>query len=192
VIYGRSDCFGYALDSSAAACVSGTPPAITVNAGTTVVLQINSVASHPVVINVAPGGSAFSGATPASPVTVGTITIVVPASGVTTLYYECSVHGFFGVINVIGSTTAVSSSTASTTSTTAGTSTTTGTDTTSTTATTLSSTAIGTSTTTGGGGTTTSSSSTARTASGASHVSPTLFTMVVALFMAICGAKIMA
>ena len=43
----------------------------------------------------------FAGATPTS-TTSGTMTLVIPATGFpTTLYYECNLHFFFGVITVV-------------------------------------------------------------------------------------------
>jgi len=119
-----SSCFGYAVNGSACVtCTSGALctglPTYTLAAGQTHSFVISgSMTSHPLVITTATtlSGAAvlYSGASPNSLTgsATGTITITIPASEtLTTLYYMCAVHGFYGVIMI--SAASMTSSTAS-------------------------------------------------------------------------------
>ncbi len=87
--------------------VSGNPT-INLTAGVTNVLVINTTTfpDHPVVITSNPvlGDTAdwYSGASPQN-INTGNMTLETPSSGFPTkLYYMCSVHGFFGEIDLSG------------------------------------------------------------------------------------------
>jgi len=79
-------------------------PPIFVTAGTTNTFTITVASPHPVeIVTNSPGPTAthFTGATPTT-VTSGTMTLVIPATNYpSTLFYECSQHFFYGVINVL-------------------------------------------------------------------------------------------
>ena len=84
--------------------VNNSPP-LTLTAGQTYTFTINTASFHPmeIVTSDPSTGSAphFGGATPTS-TSLGTMTLVIPATGFpTTLYYECNVHFFYGVITVV-------------------------------------------------------------------------------------------
>ena len=86
--------------------VNNCPP-LTLAAGQTYTFTMQVGAFHPMVV----GTNASTGATTpaeyeyvnAAPqeITSGTITLVIPATGYpTNLYYQCNIHGFYGVITV--------------------------------------------------------------------------------------------
>lgn len=88
--------------------VDGGPianPTITMQVGSTNNLTIETASFHPVVISTAPNaliGRRYSGATPQN-ISTGTISVMVPSNGFpTALYYVCSVHGFYGLIDIVG------------------------------------------------------------------------------------------
>ena len=86
--------------------VDGSPannPSIQLQAGVTNVLNIQTASFHPVVIlNTPTVTDLYSGASPQN-VNSQPIDLVTPATGFpTNLYYMCSVHQFFGKINIIG------------------------------------------------------------------------------------------
>ena len=79
-------------------------PPLTLNAGQTYTFSVSTASFHPMgIVTNTPG----SGATPytnSSPVATssGTVTLVIPATNFpSTLYYECHVHFFYGVISVL-------------------------------------------------------------------------------------------
>lgn len=88
--------------------VSGTPtnncPPLVLTAGTTNQFVVSVQSFHPFnIVTNAPGPSAvnYSGASPQA-VTSSTMTVIIPATNYpTTLYYECSKHFFYGVINIV-------------------------------------------------------------------------------------------
>jgi hypothetical protein len=84
-------------------------PLLNLTAGATYHLIIGVASLHPVVIATNNTGGflnppinfAYSSASPQSVIS-GSITITLPATNYpTTLYYQCNVHDFFGVINVL-------------------------------------------------------------------------------------------
>ncbi len=80
-------------------------PPLTLTAGQTYTFNISTAFFHPmeIVTNV-PANASDVHYTNANPVntTSGTMTLVIPATNFpTTLYYECSVHFFYGVITVV-------------------------------------------------------------------------------------------
>jgi hypothetical protein len=84
-------------------------PALNLTAGATYQLIIGTASFHPVVIATNNTGNflsppinfSYSNASPQA-VFSGSITITLPATNYpTTLYYQCNVHDFFGVINVL-------------------------------------------------------------------------------------------
>ncbi len=87
---------------------SGRPtnncPPIFVTAGTTNTFNISVQSFHPIrVVTNSPGPTAttYTGAAPQG-LTAGTMTLIIPATNFpSTLYYECSTHFFYGVINVL-------------------------------------------------------------------------------------------
>lgn len=90
--------FAFAVDN-----VAGSNPTIELNAGVTNILNIQTAAFHPVVITTAPSTSPqFANASPqnvfSQPITIKTATTNFP----TTLYYVCSIHGFFGQLHFNG------------------------------------------------------------------------------------------
>lgn len=95
-----SPTFGYSVDGSPA-----TNPVIVMQVGSTNLLTINTAAFHPVVIANSPalnGADRYANATPQN-ISSGTIAVTIPANGFPTqLYYVCSVHGFFGLIDIQG------------------------------------------------------------------------------------------
>jgi hypothetical protein len=91
--------------------VDGSPqnsPTISLTAGVTNVLQINTASIHPVIITTDPTpfttANEYSGASPQG-ITTGPISLVTPGSGFPSkLYYMCDVHWFFGEIDLTGVT----------------------------------------------------------------------------------------
>jgi hypothetical protein len=86
-----------------AAPTNNSPP-LTLTAGQTYTFSINTATFHPMaIVSDSPGPAAtyYPGATPTS-TNLGTMTLVIPATGFpTTLYYQCNVHYFYGVITVV-------------------------------------------------------------------------------------------
>ena len=86
-----------------AAPTNNSPP-LTLTAGQTYTFNITNSVIHPMeIVSTSPsnGATHFTGATPTS-TTSGTMTLVIPATGFpTTLYYECNLHFFYGVITVV-------------------------------------------------------------------------------------------
>ncbi len=77
-------------------------PTIELQAGVTNILNIQTVSFHPVVVTTTPLTSAlYSGASPqnvfSQPIALETPEVGFPS----TLYYMCSIHGFFGQINLL-------------------------------------------------------------------------------------------
>src|SRR3954463_7949726 len=90
----------YSVDGSPA-----TNPSFPLFAGTTNTLTINTTPGafgHPVVIttNNLSVGARFTNAAPQN-ISSGTITLKVPANFVGPLYYMCTVHGFWGQIDIV-------------------------------------------------------------------------------------------
>lgn len=91
--------------------VDGSPqnsPTINLSAGVTNILQINTASIHPVIITTDPTpftlANEYAGASPQS-ISSGPIALSTPASGFPSkLYYMCSVHWFFGEIDLTGIT----------------------------------------------------------------------------------------
>lgn len=89
--------------------VDGTPnnPTINLTAGVTNILQINTTPGfHPVIITTDPApftfANEYSGASPQN-ISTAPMSLVTPASGFPSkLYYMCSVHWFFGEIDLTG------------------------------------------------------------------------------------------
>jgi len=83
--------------------VDGGPndnPTISLQAGVTNIPDIQTFTNHPVVILTADTFSRYSGASPQD-VFDKPISLVTPSSSFpTTLYYVCSIHGFFGEIHL--------------------------------------------------------------------------------------------
>jgi hypothetical protein len=84
--------------------LNNSPP-LTLTAGQTYTFTISDASIHPmeIVTSTPSSGSAphYTNATPVS-TTSGTMTLVIPATGFpTTLYYECAIHFFYGVITVV-------------------------------------------------------------------------------------------
>ena len=86
-----------------------TNPTLNLTAGATYRLFVGVTSFHPVVIatnntgNFAnpPVNFSYASASPQN-ISSGTITLTLPAANYpTTLYYQCNVHDFFGVINVL-------------------------------------------------------------------------------------------
>jgi hypothetical protein len=79
---------------------TGGNPTINLTAGVTNILRINSSGSHPVVITKTINTSdRYTNASPQN-INSGSITLNTPGTGFpTTLFYMCSVHGFFGQIS---------------------------------------------------------------------------------------------
>jgi hypothetical protein len=80
-------------------------PPLTLTAGQTYTFTVNTtVGFHPmeIVTNTPHSGAIhYTNATPVS-TSSGTMTLVIPATGFpTTLYYECALHFFYGVITVL-------------------------------------------------------------------------------------------
>jgi hypothetical protein len=92
--------FFYSIDGGAA-----QNPTITMAVGSTNNLTISSSSIHPVVIANSPannGANRYSGATPQN-ISSGTLKVTIPSNGFpTALYYVCSIHGFYGLIDIIG------------------------------------------------------------------------------------------
>src|SRR6185503_20615420 len=79
-------------------------PTITVTRGVTYTFDVNTAADHPFEIVVDQNtGVAYNDGVVNNNISTGTITFTVPQSAPDTLYYICSIHFFFGVINVVGS-----------------------------------------------------------------------------------------
>src|SRR5205085_11436439 len=95
-----SPTFGYSVDGSPA-----TNPTIPMVVGSTNLLTINVSAIHPVVIAKSPafnGTDRYTNATPQN-ISSGTIRVTIPPVAFpTVLYYVCSVHGFYGKIDIQG------------------------------------------------------------------------------------------
>jgi hypothetical protein len=83
--------------------INNSPP-LTLTAGQTYTFNVSTASFHPMeVVSTSPGSGAthFPGATPTT-TSSGTMTLVIPATGFpTTLYYQCAVHFFYGVITVV-------------------------------------------------------------------------------------------
>jgi hypothetical protein len=83
--------------------VNNSPP-LTLTAGQTYTFSISTASFHPMeIVTNTPGGGAthYANATPTT-TSSGTMTLVIPATNFpTTLYYECSVHFFYGVITIV-------------------------------------------------------------------------------------------
>lgn len=87
--------------------VNNCPP-LTLYAGSTYTFTMQATALHPMVVATnastglpAPLSLAYDNASPQD-ISTGTITLVLPATGFpTNLYYQCNVHGFYGVITVL-------------------------------------------------------------------------------------------
>lgn len=81
-------------------------PLLTLVAGNTYVFTMQASLFHPMVVvtqttGVPPATFAYSNASPQD-IYTGAITLSIPRTNYpTTLYYECNVHGFYGVINII-------------------------------------------------------------------------------------------
>jgi hypothetical protein len=79
-------------------------PPLTLAAGATYTFNISVSSTHPFeIVTNSPGPAAihYTNATPTS-TTMGTITLVIPATNFpSTLYYECNQHFFYGVITVV-------------------------------------------------------------------------------------------
>ena len=92
------DSYGYSVDGSAP-----INPTIQLNAGVTNILDIQTSLDHPVIITTTPTTDAstwFIGAAPQD-VNSEPIALTTPSSGYpTVLYYVCSVHGFYGEIDI--------------------------------------------------------------------------------------------
>ncbi len=102
----------YAVDgvttTNTAGFFTNNSPPLTLVAGNTYMFTMEAASIHPMVI-----GTNFSTGTPppsmfeysnASPQDIfsGTLTLTIPATNFpTTLYYQCSVHGFYGVITIV-------------------------------------------------------------------------------------------
>ena len=88
--------FAFSVDGSAA-----NNPTISLVAGVTNILIINTSSFHPVVItSTAVTSNTYSNASPQN-INSGNINLTTPTSGFpTTLYYMCKIHGFFGQINI--------------------------------------------------------------------------------------------
>ena len=89
--------------------IPGNDPVLNLTAGATYKLIIGVSGLHPVVIATNNTGNflnppvnfSYSGGSPQN-IAAGTITLTIPATNYpTTLYYQCNVHDFFGVINVL-------------------------------------------------------------------------------------------
>lgn len=85
--------------------VNNSPP-LTLQAGKTYTFTMQAAPIHPMVVVTQHTGSPPSTFeyTNASPqiVTTGTITLTIPATNFPgTLYYQCNVHGFYGIITVV-------------------------------------------------------------------------------------------
>ena len=95
-----SPTFGYSVDGSPA-----TNPTISMVVGSTNLLTINTSVIHPVVIANSPnlnGADRYTNATPQN-ISSGTIRVTIPSLAFpTVLYYVCSVHGFYGKIDIQG------------------------------------------------------------------------------------------
>jgi len=97
--------FHFAITNTPGIDPAATNPTITISAGATYTFTINTAAGfHPVDINTNTSfpfaSNAFAGASPQN-ISSGTITLTIPPTNFpTTLYYICTVHGFFGQINV--------------------------------------------------------------------------------------------
>jgi hypothetical protein len=89
--------------------VDGTPnnPTINLTAGVTNILQINTTAGfHPVIVTTDPApftfANEYSGASPQN-IATAPMALITPASGFPPkLYYMCSIHWFFGEIDLTG------------------------------------------------------------------------------------------
>ncbi|HYR41847.1 MAG TPA: hypothetical protein VER98_02405 [Terriglobia bacterium] len=92
--------------------VDGSPPSnpgptINLTAGVTNILQMNTTPGfHPVIITTDPSpftlANEYGGASPQN-ITTGPVALITPASGFPPkLYYMCSVHWFFGEIDLTG------------------------------------------------------------------------------------------
>lgn len=81
-------------------------PLLTLVAGNTYVFTMQASSIHPMVVvtqttGIPPATFAYSNASPQD-IYSGAITLSIPRTNFpTTLYYECNVHGFYGVINII-------------------------------------------------------------------------------------------
>jgi hypothetical protein len=79
-------------------------PPLTLTAGQTYTFTVSTAVLHPmeIVTNTPHSGAIhYTNATPVS-TSSGTMTLVIPATGFpTTLYYECAIHFFYGVITVV-------------------------------------------------------------------------------------------
>ncbi len=84
-------------------------PTLTVTAGNTYTFTVNVASFHPMVVGTnfatssvpPPSTYEYSNASPQI-VTSGTITLTIPATNFpTNLYYQCNLHGFYGIINVL-------------------------------------------------------------------------------------------
>jgi hypothetical protein len=88
--------FAFSVDDSPA-----TNPVIQLQAGVTNILDIQTDAFHPVIIITTNTFENYSGANPQD-VNDEPITLTTPTSGFpANLYYMCSIHGFFGQINIV-------------------------------------------------------------------------------------------
>jgi hypothetical protein len=81
-------------------------PTISMQVGSTNVLTINTTPSfHPVVISSSPNAllaNRYAGATPQN-ISTGTMNVTIPSNGFpSVLYYVCSIHGFYGMIDIQG------------------------------------------------------------------------------------------
>lgn len=90
------DSYAYSVDGSPA-----VNPTIELYAGVTNILNIQTYVDHPVVVTTTPNTSDwFSGANPQD-VNSEPMALSTPSTGYpTTLYYVCSVHGFYGEIHI--------------------------------------------------------------------------------------------
>ena len=89
--------FAFSVDGS----FPPSNPTITLTAGVTNILHIDTASFHPVVITMSPDTfDTYSGADPQN-INSGDISLMTPSSGFpTTLYYMCSQHGFYGEIDL--------------------------------------------------------------------------------------------
>ena len=98
---------GVTTTNAAGFFVNNSPP-LTLYAGNTYTFTMQATALHPMVVATnastglpAPLSLAYSNASPQN-ISVGTITLTLPPTNFPNkLYYQCNVHGFYGVITVL-------------------------------------------------------------------------------------------
>jgi plastocyanin len=100
--------YGYTVDGTNlydTAPFPGNGPTLNLPAGTTYTFYIDTAPNHPVVfvgdVDYPYDDSLYPGASPQD-VNHDTVTLTIPATNYpSTLYYLCSIHGFYGMINVL-------------------------------------------------------------------------------------------